>query len=305
MSKHLGQESTSQILRFKPEKLTIVTDRASELYDERSDMPLDEKFVKSVMAVGVRVPIIIRVAGRRPVEDENGKRLPRGGEPILEVIDGRQRIRAVIEANAILKKKRKPLLEVPAVVQNDTSDENLALEILVSTNENRVADAPSVRAKKALRMQERGIAIDNIATAFGISSSEATHLIALAGLDKKSQAAVDKGVLPLRDASKLVTLPKEERVAAVEEAASSPQAAKVARVKIAREAKKRAPQNRAYVRKLRTTEEIRAELGVHVGAVESNESPDVSAASVVTSSAVESAAIAKALRWVLGEEAPA
>ena len=83
-----GAEGRGELLLFDPNTLTIVSDKKHPLYDERATMPVDERLVESIMKSGVLEPVIVRRNG----EDEKGR-------PIVEVVDGRQRVRAAIIAN--------------------------------------------------------------------------------------------------------------------------------------------------------------------------------------------------------------
>lgn len=252
MAKNYGAESKSDLLRMDPDKLTIVTERGHELYDERVDLPIDEEKVASVLAVGVVEPIIIRENGRHPPGV-----FPDGATPlILEVVDGRQRVRWVREANRRLALAGRPPQTIPAIVRIDSGDEKVAMEIMIATNEIRTADPPSISAAKALRMQERGASVEAVARALGKPVTETKHLLAMAGLDHASKEALDKGVLPLVDAERLASLPKAERVAIVREAAASPEAKKKTKQILAKQAEARRAPTRSYVRAVRTKAEI-------------------------------------------------
>ena len=64
-----------------PSLLTIVIDPKHPLYDERARAPIDEVMVASIMHYGVGEPVVCR---------RNGN--------LIEVIDGRQRVKNAIEA---------------------------------------------------------------------------------------------------------------------------------------------------------------------------------------------------------------
>jgi len=47
-----GAEGKSNVLFFDPEKLTLVTDETSALYDPRVHLPVSEPMVLNIMALG-------------------------------------------------------------------------------------------------------------------------------------------------------------------------------------------------------------------------------------------------------------
>lgn len=255
MAKSYGAESKSDLLRMNPDKLTIVFDKGHELYDERVDLPINEELIASIRAVGVIEPVIIRENGRHDP-------MPDGSTPlVLEVVDGRQRVRAVREINRRNKKIGKPPITVPCLVRIDSGDEGVAMEIGLAANALRTPDTPTVAAAKARRMQDRGIAVEAIARALGRPVTETKHLLALSGLDQTSKAALDRGALPLVDAARLLELPKAERVALIAEAEASPEAKKETKKILARKAEARKAPARSYVRAVRTKAEIEKALG--------------------------------------------
>jgi len=67
---------------FDPDDLVLIEDPKHPLYDARIKLPLKPEFVANIKALGVTVPVVVRKIDGRPV-----------------VIDGRQRVRAAIEAN--------------------------------------------------------------------------------------------------------------------------------------------------------------------------------------------------------------
>lgn len=253
MAINYGQSSTGALLKYPPERLTLVKDRGHVLYDPNVDLAFKEDLVKDFIAVGILVPVIVRENGR--YEDDH----PQAGARIIEVVDGRKRVTAALEANRRLREAGKPEIMVPATMASAAGDGAVARHILTATNELRYEDAPSHRAAKAAKMREAGASDNDVALAFGVSVTEAKHLIALAGLDKESKAAVDDGILPLRDASKLTHLPDTKRSELVKEARGTTDK-KAARKKVAKEASARKAPARAYTRSVRTKDEIEAAI---------------------------------------------
>lgn len=268
MTKSYGAVSKSDLLRMRPEDLVIVTEAGHELYDERANLPVSDELVASVLAIGVIQAITLRENGRRD-----------DGSLVLEVVAGRQRVRAAVEANRRLKALGKLPLTVPATVRRDTSDEVIAYEVMLAENELRRQDPPSVSAAKAMRMQSAGASVEAVARALGKPVSEVRHLLAMGGLDAKSKQAIDDAVLPLHDAPKLEALSKAERSAAIDEAAASPAAAKKTSAKLRAQADARKAPARSYVRSVRTKAEIEAAIA----------------------EAAEDSSAKRVLTWVLGQ----
>jgi ParB family chromosome partitioning protein len=48
-SKLYGAEGRGDVLNFKPEMLSVITDPKHPLYDERIELPVDEAMVLSIM----------------------------------------------------------------------------------------------------------------------------------------------------------------------------------------------------------------------------------------------------------------
>ena len=88
-----GASGKTNVLSFETDALTIITDPAHSLYDERIHLPLDEAITLNIMALGVREPILVWK------DPETGKVL---------VVDGRQRVRHAIEANRRLTARGEP-----------------------------------------------------------------------------------------------------------------------------------------------------------------------------------------------------
>lgn len=185
---------------YDPDVLTLVTDEAHCLYDPRVHRAVDEPTVVSIMAEGVIVPALVRKNGQLP-----------DGTPVLEVIDGRQRVKAAREANKRLRAAGKPLVDVPCRMWRGTQDE---LMLLIATcNELRSASKPSERAQLMARMDRRGISHENIGAAFGCSRQTVQQVLKLADLAPPLLKAMDDGNLPQRVAMTLAAMPDTEQVA--------------------------------------------------------------------------------------------
>ncbi len=182
-----------------PEAFTIITDPAHELFDERALEPFSESLVRSIMAQGQLQPITVR---------RNGK--DEAGSNIIEVIIGRGRVKAILEANNRLASVGKPPMKVH-FQHIDMSDEKDLLKNIIAENEIRVPDSPSIRARKLNDLIKKGASEAEAATAFGVSVMECKKLMKLMALCKEATDAIDDGKLSISAASKLVGLSRAEQ----------------------------------------------------------------------------------------------
>jgi len=196
-----GADGSSNLLTFYPEKLTIVTDPAHPLYDERVNLPLDEAMVLNIMAFGVLVAIMVT-------------RDPDTGS--VMVIDGRQRVRHAIEANKRLAAQGRDLILVPASTRKGDNDATL-MGMTVATNELRQADPPMVRAAKMQRLKNLGQDDAAVAVAFGCDRKTVENTLALLDCAKPVQKAVEGGFIGMTDVRYLARLTPTQQTAKIEE----------------------------------------------------------------------------------------
>ena len=196
-----GAAAQREMPLFDPEQLTIVTDEKHPLWDERVKMKLDEHLVKSIMFYGVTQPIIVRRNG----EDKKGR-------PIIEVVDGRQRVKACIEANKRLKAKGSVTHRIPATTR--TGEDKELMGVMVTTNEIRKGDAMITQAKKAQRLLEAGQTEAEVALSFGVTTATIKNFLQLLQCAKPIQNAVSSGALSADIAKTLGKLPREEQLSA-------------------------------------------------------------------------------------------
>jgi ParB family chromosome partitioning protein len=181
-----------------PERLTIVVDEQASLFDERAHKPPAEKMIKSVFVNGVIQPVQVR---------KNG--------PAIEVIDGRKRTMAAIEANRRLVASGAEPIKIPIVFKRGEPVE--LAEMIVYLNEIREDDGLLVKARKAQRLLNRGRSEEQVATAFGLESTATiANWLKLLECTPKVQALVDAGKVRLTDAKKISALPEAEQVAEAE-----------------------------------------------------------------------------------------
>ena len=133
MSSKLEQATgRSDLFLVPPTELTIVTDKADPLFDERINMPLDENLVRNIMMYGVKEPVLIRRDGKD-----------------LKVVAGRQRTRAAIEANKRLVKEGKEAMSVRCIIER--ADDATMFGIMISENEARQDDDALPPRRRPLR----------------------------------------------------------------------------------------------------------------------------------------------------------
>lgn len=182
-----------ELLWFEPEQLTLVTDPKHPLYDERIHLPLQENLVRNIMVKGVLKAILVRRNG-----EEDGK-------PIVEVVDGRQRVRHALEANKRLKKEGKALVRVPAMRKRGEDGDIFGM--MVSANEFNQADDVVTKAKKLQRFLDfNGGSKEEAAVVFGVTAQTIRNLLAVLECAPPVLRALAQGEIPatvVRDFAKM------------------------------------------------------------------------------------------------------
>lgn len=172
------------------------------LFDERVHMPLDEGLVRNIKAFGVLQAITVR---------KNGDR--------VEVVAGRQRVRAAREASRRNVEEGMEPIKVPCFVRRGKDPSMLG--VIISENENRQNDDPVTRAQKASRLMDYGQTEEDVAVAFGITPQAVKRLLSLLDLDDKVQTMVSKRKLSYSAAITLVDVPRDEQLGRAKELAES------------------------------------------------------------------------------------
>lgn len=252
-----GASGKTNLLFFDPEKLVLVTEKTSPLYDERVHLPVDIDLAKNIDYQGVIEPILIQK------DPETGT---------VEVVVGRQRVKASRLANEWRRARGVATVQVPAIVHRGEREK--LLDVIVSENEARTADTPLGRAEKMRRLMALGRGENEIAVIFKCKVQAVRDTLKLLECTSAVQQAVEKGQINLKHAKQLAGM------------APADQRAKVQELVFAGDAKprnERAQAQRAVMGdaapRLKTRKQITAELEQASG---------------------ERAA---ALRWVLGTEA--
>lgn len=184
---------------FDPEDLVLVTDEKHPLYDERVHLPIDEALVLNIMHAPDGVPqgVIEPITVVR--NQETGK---------VEVLVGRQRVKAAREANKRLKKAGLEQVRVPALIQR--AQGYRAMGILISENELRQNDTPLGRAKKAQRYIDLGRSEDEVAVLFGISKASVKNMLGLLDAPAAVRNAVEAGQITVSEGYRLSKLEPDE-----------------------------------------------------------------------------------------------
>jgi ParB family chromosome partitioning protein len=204
---------------------------AHPLFDGRVLAPLDENFVRNVMMHGVLEPIIVR---------ENGD--------ALEVVAGRQRVRAAREANIRLAEEgREPILVPVLAPRAGTDVEHYA--VAISENEIRADDSPTQKAAKANRLiemlgGESPASIAQAAIIFGVTQQTIRNWLALSGLAEPVQSLVHTGQLTATAAMQLAQLAPHEQIAAAEQLVSGDERPTTERARNVRQNARRNPEER-------------------------------------------------------------
>jgi ParB family chromosome partitioning protein len=213
-SEALGAQGRRDAHNFDPTRLTIIgldtkDGPAHPLYDDRIHLKLDPAFVRNIEYHGVLEPVLVRRNG----EDSDGS-------PRIEVVAGRQRVRAARAANEEREKRGEPLVLVPALVQK--GDDAKIAEIMVTENEGRVNDNPTTRAKKMQRLLDLGRDEESIARSFCCTVQTVKSTLALLDLAPAVQKAVDGGTITATLASQEFTkIAREEQPAKLEQLVAS------------------------------------------------------------------------------------
>ncbi|WP_246795658.1 ParB/RepB/Spo0J family partition protein [Burkholderia perseverans] len=189
-----GAEGKTNSLFFDPEKLVLVTDKASPLYDERVHLPVDEAMAHSIDYLGVQQPIVI-------------SKNPETGE--TEVVVGRQRVKAARLANVWRKQRGAPPRKISAIVFQGKRE--TAIETIVAENEQRQADSPLGRAEKMRQVLSLGRSEGHVAMIFNCSVATVRSSLALLECCAETQRAVESGKVPLTHASKLATMKPDQQ----------------------------------------------------------------------------------------------
>jgi ParB family chromosome partitioning protein len=190
-----GALGKSNVLYFDPEALVLVTDESSPLYDPRVHLPVSEALVLNIMHQGVLQAISINK------NTESGA---------VEVVAGRQRVKAAREANKRLAAKGCEPVQVPALPRRGEGADLAG--VMVSENECREDDSPIGRAEKMRRLMSYGKTEADLTVLFGCTTGTVKNTLALLDCCADVRKAVSKGAINAGHALKLSKLePAQQR----------------------------------------------------------------------------------------------
>lgn len=224
-----AQRGTTFLL--DPEAFVLVTDKGHPLYDPRVHDEPDENLVRNIMVYGVIEPVIVR---------KNGD--------AVEVVAGRQRVKAAMEANKRLAAQGSAaVVRVPCILRRGTEADLYG--VTISENEQRREDTPLSRADKAQRLIAMGKTEAEAALAFGVSAQTVRNWLALLGLSAPVRRAVEVGEIPATAAGQLAGLSSDEQRERLEQMKAEGGRITVPRAKRAAKGGDSKPANRMRSRK--------------------------------------------------------
>lgn len=183
------------------------------LWDERVDLPVDESLANNVRTYGVIESVKVRKAGKYPEGH------PLAGEDIIEVVEGRQRTRSCRLASRLADRAGEvaPQLKIEFV----RSDDEMAVGVMISANEQRRDDLPSVKARKAVRILDLGRSEAEVANMFGVSTGAVRQWVRFTELAAPVRAAVDASQISFSAAIQLHGVEKGEQKVKLDELVAS------------------------------------------------------------------------------------
>lgn len=165
----------------------------SPYFDERINLAIDPNKVKNVLALGCKVPLLLKKAKKGEIEGvEKGS---------LVVVDGRQRTRWCREANVLLEAQGEPPIVMTYVLETGSDDQIEAVS--VATNAAREDDTLLVRARKAKRLCDRGYTTAQVAVHCATSAQTVRNWLKVLELPKYLQSEVERGTVTMTAALKL------------------------------------------------------------------------------------------------------
>lgn len=189
----LKSKGKTDIYYIDPNDLVLVEDKGDLLYDARVEDPVNESLVANIMYAPdgkTSLGIIQPVTGVR--NRETGK---------VEIVAGRDRVKAAREANLRLKKQGRPPIYVPTWLRR--IDDSHVMATLVSENEQRRADTPLNRAQKMQRYMNLGHGEKETAQLFGVSEATVKNMTRLLDAPAAVRNALDAGKIAASDAYRL------------------------------------------------------------------------------------------------------
>ncbi len=204
-TEEFGAESRGQMFMYLPERLTIVVDPSHPLYDPTAEDAPPPELVRSIAQEGVVTPILVRKNGMRR------------GKPIIEVVEGRDRVKATRLVNLDRKAAGQEPFTIPATYRR--VDDAKGMDLMYLTNEQRKVEDPVTRAVKLARwLDANGQDERRARRIFRIrNSAQLRTLLSVLDMDPQLQKTLRSGAITLGIATKLTALPRaRQRQALVE-----------------------------------------------------------------------------------------
>lgn len=194
--------SRANLTLIEPEALTLIWDQSHPLYDARVELPVDptSPLYQDIKARGVEKPIEVRKNGEKD------------GRPILQVIDGRQRVQILLHLNMV--DGDAPRRKIPCNFV--TGDDRAMVLRGLSSNLLRVEETPLTKAVKMHKATILGCGIDEIARACNLRTVKIVeeHLLILNFVSEVQTAF--NGELPAGAIKTFAKVPREEQLACLE-----------------------------------------------------------------------------------------
>lgn len=201
-AKDAGAQSRTDAWMYNPNALTIIETEGHPLFQpRRAFSPPAEWLVQSIMAFGVSEEITVT---RGPTIN---------GVQRIEVVDGRQRVKAAREANRRLEALgRPPMLLKAKIVRESVASLLLRMQLANS----RVELTPMDLAETAERSLQAGRPEEQVINAsFKGNKADFNRHMSLLQCCPEVQSAVEAGHLNLKAVDTLVKLPREDQAAEV------------------------------------------------------------------------------------------
>lgn len=201
MGNNFGSEGRKDLHLYDPNKLLIVTDPANVLCQEiRNKTPTPKWLVNSILRNGVTTPIKCR----------RGAKVD--GEFQMEIVVGRQRVKAAREANKILVKQGKDPVTVK--VESVVGDDAYMLFLMQSENSERVEMSALEKAETAAMAINRGTPEQKVITdSFRGSRADYDRHMALLNCHADVIAAVEDGRVSIKAIDTFTSLPRDKQQA--------------------------------------------------------------------------------------------
>jgi len=208
-AKSVGANGRIDAHMMDPLSLTIIEDNPKHpLYDGfGKGAGISEDMVLNIIEHGILQPIMGRRCG-----EKNGK-------PIIEVIAGRDRVRAARIANERLKKSGMITIKVPVIFKR--GDDKKLFGMMLSENTHRKELTPLYKAKQMQRYLDLGATDADAMRDLKISTATVRNYKSLLETSTKVQQLVDAFQLSAEAAIELSKMPHAEQDKAVDEMVAS------------------------------------------------------------------------------------